>query len=110
MIGSQIQQTSPEAIQTLTIGEDKYDELREAIQELKASIEKLPLEAQQKVDLQADIDTIEAQLSSSKPDNIIINRSYNSIKEFLKGVMASVIGSALYEGLSYLYTRFLLGG
>lgn len=95
MRNSQIQQGSPEATQVATFNENMYEELKEVIQSLKESIDQLGIDQQQKSELQADIQTIEAQRSSSKPKAAIITECLGSIKRILEGAA----GSALVSGL-----------
>jgi hypothetical protein len=95
MISSQIQQTSPEATQVVTVGESRHEELKEVIQSLKKSIEQLGLSPQQKSDLQAEIQTIDAQMSSSKPKATIITECLGTIRRILEGAVSSTIASGL---------------
>jgi len=95
MINSQIQQASPEATQVPVIGEDKYEELKEIIQSLKDSIDQLGIKPQQKADLQAEIQKIEAQMSSSKPKARIITECLGSIRRIIEGATSSVFASIL---------------
>ncbi len=95
MISSQIQQASPEATQVVTIDEDRYEELKEVIQSLKESIDKLDLESQNKSNLQAEIQTIEAQMSSSKPKVTSITECLGSIRRILEGATGSMLVSSL---------------
>ncbi len=96
MINSQIQQYSPEATQIVVIDEDRYEELKEIIQSVKDSIDQLGIEPQQKADLQAEIQTIEAQMSSSNPKaKIIITECLSSIRRIIEGATSSAIASCL---------------
>jgi hypothetical protein len=95
MISSQIQQASPEATQVGTINEDRYEELKKVIQSLKESIDKLDLDWQHKSDIQAEIQTIEAQMSSSKPKVTIITECLGSIRRILEGATGSMLASSL---------------
>ena len=95
MIGSQIQQASPEATQVVAIGEDRYEELKEIIQSLKDYIDQLGIEPQQKDDLQAEIQTIDAQMSSSKPKAAIITECLGSIRVIIEGATGSLLASSL---------------
>jgi hypothetical protein len=95
MISSQIQQASPDATQVVTIDEDRYEELKEVIQSLKESIDKLDLESQNKSNLQAEIQTIEAQMSSSKPKVTIITECLGSIRRILEEATGSMLASSL---------------
>ena len=92
---SQIQQGSPEATQVATFNETGYGELKEVIESLKESIDQLGIAQQQKSELQADIQTIEAQMSSPKPKTAIITACLGSIKRILEGVADSALASDL---------------
>lgn len=95
MRNSQIQQGSPEATQVATFNENRYEELREVIQSLNESIDQFGIDQQQKSELQADIQKIEAQISSSKPKAAIITNRLGSIKRILEGAASSAIASGL---------------
>jgi len=105
MINSQIQQASPEATQVGTVNEDRYEELKEVIQSLKESIDKLDLESQDKSDIQAEIQTIEAQMSSSKPKVTIITECLGSIRRILEGVASNTLAASLLSKIAALLGR-----
>ena len=96
---SQIQIGSHEAIQVATFNENRYEELKEVIQSLKESIDQLNIDQhidqQQMSKLQADIQTIEEQISSSKPKATIITGHLDSIKRILEGAAGNAIASGL---------------
>lgn len=102
MINSQIQQASPDSTQVVTIGEEKNEEVKEVLQSLKKSIDQLGLNLQQKSDLQAEIQTIEAQVSSSKPKADIIAICRDSIIRILEGASGGVIAFKFIEILRNL--------
>jgi hypothetical protein len=106
MKNSQIQQASSGAKQVTTIDESKYEQLKEFLQSLKESIERLELEPQQKSDLQAEIQTIDAQMSSSMPKNTIIMECLGSVRKVLEGAA----GSAIASGLLFKFGALLGGG
>ena len=92
MTNSQIQQANSEATQISTITESKYEELKQVIQVLKESIEKLELPPQDKSDIRALIQKIDTQMSSSRPKSVIISeslKSLSSIKRILEGVASN---------------------
>ena len=103
MVNSQIQQASPEATQVVTIDERRYEELKQVIQSLRESIDKLGLEPLQKSDLQAEIQTIEVQMSSSKPKATIISECLGSIRRILEGAGGSVLASILLSKIVALF-------
>ena len=102
MINSQIQQASPSVTQLITIDEDRYEEVKKIIQSLKESIDQLGLGSQQKSDLQAEIQTIEAQMSSTKPKGTFITECICSIRRILEGVSGSVLAHYLLNQIQTL--------
>lgn len=96
---SQIQQASPAATQAL-LHEDKHDEVEQLLQSLRDSIDDLGLADQDKTDLQAEIQTIEAQTAKSKPSRTIITESLTSIKGILEKVAAVVLAQALLQRIA----------
>ncbi|HRR92025.1 MAG TPA: hypothetical protein P5253_07115, partial [bacterium] len=72
MTNSQIQQANTESTQIASFSGDRGEKLIEFIQLLEESKDKLDLEPQQKSDLQSEVQTIRAQMSSSKPKDKVI--------------------------------------
>ena len=102
MVNSQVQQASPGATQVVTISLDKNEELKQIIQLLKESIDKLSLQPQQKLELEAEIITIETQMSSPKPKSTIIAECLKSIRNILEGVASGMIASGLLNKIASL--------
>lgn len=94
MIESQIQQAGPQAKQVITISEGDYGLVKNLVESLQRSIDELQLEPKPKRDLQADLQTIEAQMSASKPKPSIITECLVSIRRILE----EAAGSALAAG------------
>lgn len=95
MTDSQLQIDSPRATQVATVNENRYEELKGVIQSLKESIDQFGIDQQQKSELQADIQTIEAQISSSKPKATIITECLGSIKRILEGAAGGAFAAGL---------------
>lgn len=95
MTDSQLQIDSHGATQVATFNENGYEELKEVIQSLKESIDQLDINQQQKSELQADIQTLDAEISSSKPKAAIITDRLGSIERILEGVAGSALASGL---------------
>lgn len=102
MINSQIQQSSPGAVQVVTINDDERNELKAIIKSLKDQINELKLQPEDKNDLKAEINTIEAQLSSSRPKKSILIES-------LKSILSSAAGSLLASGLIQQISTWIEG-
>jgi chromosome segregation ATPase len=86
MRDSQIEQCIPNSNQTFTINERQ--EIREIIESIKEAVNKSPLQSQRINELQAEIRTIESQLSSLKPKINIIAQSLSSAKTILESASA----------------------
>ena len=104
MTDSQIQQASPAAVQLL-IREDRYEQLQEALNALKESIDELSLAQQEIIDLKTDIQTIEAQMSRSTPSRTILTELVLSIVRIFEQATGTVVG-----GLLLAQFQALLGG
>ena len=101
MIDSQIQQASPAAAQ-VTFREGKDEELRALVESLSNSIEEFGLDDQEKSDLQAEILTIEAQTSKSKPNRTIIAESLTSIRTILEQAAGAALAVGFIEVIKTL--------
>ncbi len=93
MIGSQISQASPGSTQLNVFSADDRRAVEEDLALLKERIDQLELPPQQESDLRAEMETIEAQMKSSKPKWAVIKASYDSIKGILQ-VAAAVAATA----------------
>lgn len=103
MVDSQIQQASPAATQVL-LSEGKYDALQELVESLRDSIDNLGVGGQEKSDLQAEMQTIQAQTAKSKPSREILTQCVHSIIRILEGAAATAIGALLLELFKGLLT------
>ena len=81
------------ATQAITVGEGGREELGEILQLLKKSMNDLQLEPQQESDLRAEIQTMESQMTSSRPKRGIIIESLNSVRTILESATGSLIAS-----------------
>jgi hypothetical protein len=100
MINSSIQQASPDATQVFSQGETRAVELRQLVNEIKNSLGQLNLPPEAQQDVAADIATLEAQLSSSKPKTVIITESLATIRNVLEGVAGSAIATGIIAGIA----------
>lgn len=87
----------------MTINQDSdIAEIREFIQLVREKLPELDLNEQAKIDVIAEIDTIEAQLRASKPKKTVITVCLHALKDLLFQVAASVVGKLLMDKLSTL--------
>jgi hypothetical protein len=99
IVGSQvtnspIQQASPNSTQVVAMTENRIKELRKLIEEMKELLQEPLLKHEEKNDLQAEIQTIQGQLSSSKPKIKIITESITSARTILEGVSSTCAAAA----------------
>lgn len=101
MENSQLQQDSTGATQTQNITQSSAD-LTEFIKQLKASIHDLGLNQQDAAELEAEVLTIEHQVASPKPKQLIIFESMKSARSILEGITGSVLATGLLAQLTSL--------
>lgn len=99
MENSQLQQNSAGATQTQNISILTAD-FSEFIQQLKSVIFELGLNQQDAAELEAEVLTIEHQVASPKPKQLIITESLKSVRSILEGITGSVLATGLLAQLA----------
>lgn len=99
MENSQLQQNSAGATQTQNISQSTAD-LTEFIQQLKSAIHDLGLNQQDAAELEAELLTIEHQVASPKPKQLIITESLKSARSILEGITGSILATGLLAQLA----------
>jgi len=94
---SQIQQSSPGASQTVSMVD--LTALREVLTELKGQITELKLCSQDADQLRAEVQGIESQLASPKPNQIVIRELLASITNIVEGCAGSMLASGILQKL-----------
>jgi len=95
MQNSQIQQGTSFSSQKFSMDISIKNEIESFLKILKGKLTDLDLDKDDKLELESDISTIEAQLSSSRPKNSILRECLSSIQGILEGVASSVIAQQL---------------
>jgi flagellar hook-basal body complex protein FliE len=103
MHNSQLQQDSAGSTQSLNVAESAGD-LKKFVQELKNAIDSLKLQQEHSQELQEAIATLEIQINSSKPKNVIINESLHTVRNILEGTAGSIVASGLIHQLGLFLT------
>ena len=103
MVNSQIQQATQQSTQigSFTSGAE-YQKLNEFIQQLESLLPQLDLDAEDNAEAQAEIATIKAQASSSRPKPAILKESLITLRSILEGITGSVIATQLLEQIGPL--------
>lgn len=99
----QIAQGNQQAIQvSSTFILDKEAILR-FIEELHAAIRNIELDPTKKLELESEMTTLQAQVSSPNPKKSIVKESLSSIKTILEGAGGSAVGQLLIEAGKILF-------
>jgi hypothetical protein len=102
MNNSQLQQGTYHSTQAQTIQNVDVGLVKEILVSLKDSLEKIGVEGDQREQLLADIQTIEPQLSSPKPNSSIIREGIRSIRHILEQAAGNIIASGILQRMSEL--------
>lgn len=94
MQNSQLQQDSAGAYQTQNISHAETD-ISSFIRDLKASMQNLELNSEKLLELEADVNSVENQLTSPNPKRVIIIESLKSVKNILEGATGSILATGL---------------
>lgn len=93
---SPIQQGSPGATQSLHILEqNNLQQLKAFLQSLKESVDHLGLSNDERAEIEADIQTVEVQITSPKPKQEVVKPGLSSIRRILEGSASAAIASPL---------------
>jgi DNA-binding MarR family transcriptional regulator len=93
LVNSSIQQATS-STNVFAAVSDSQIELREIIEAIKELLNESSLRHEEKNDLEAEIQTIQGQLSSTKPKTKIITESITSVKTILEGVSSTLAAAA----------------
>lgn len=95
MVGSQIQQGTHGSSQSQTVSQNDIDAIRALVTQFKEQLSELPLNAGDKTEAQAELQTIEAQLGSTKPKLSILKESLKTLRSLIEGVASNALASEL---------------
>jgi hypothetical protein len=99
---SQIQQGTANSTQTVTFGATDLTPIRNFLEELKTQLEGLGISADEQAEARLQVATAEAQLSSKRPNSVIVRESLHSIRNILEGGVGSVAATAFLQQLPQL--------
>lgn len=95
MQNSQIQQGTINSTQSQSIELKTKNDIQEFIELLKDKLPDLCLETEDMAEIEADISTVQSQVSSSRPKKAILRECLNSIQRLLEGAAGSVVAQQL---------------
>ncbi len=96
---SQIQQNTNNSTQNMNNEELDLEKVLTLLKLVKDNYDQINYESNQKEEIQAQINTIEAQLQSIKPNRSAITECFKTIRNVLEGVSGSIIASGLIHHL-----------
>lgn len=91
----QIQQQTSHSIQISKINQFDLDAVKDFLHDLQSQINKLNLKEDLKQEMEAEVKTVEAQISSPKPKHNVIRESLSSIRSILEGAAGSLTAQLL---------------
>ncbi len=110
MQNAAIQQDSAGATQTVNIeGVGEKGQLADLIRQLLAAVQTLPLGADERNDLEAEAQTVQAQLKTTKPKPSILKDCLKTIKDILEKAVAAGAAPVVTDLLRRV-AAFVTGG
>lgn len=99
MEGSQIQQGTVSSSQSGSFITENKNDIETFLNILKNKLPDLNLGVDDKTVINSDIDTVEAQLSSSRPKSSIVKESLKSIQRILEGASGALVAQQLIPSI-----------
>jgi len=97
VLSPQIQQGSPQAIQVTASISFEPDAVRAFIENLRDALRSLQITPEQKLEAEAELQTMEAQVKSPKPKSSILRESLSSIRRILESAGGGAAAHLLVE-------------
>ena len=97
--GTQIQIDSPHATQTQTIDSELIEKLKDLISFIESSYSQLKLPRDKEEEFNADVKTIEAQMSSPLPKRNVLKECISSIRKILETATGQIIAMQILDKL-----------
>lgn len=82
------------------------DEVKKLLISIKDSLSELKLSTENENELKIEIETIESQLKSKKPNTKILNEGLKSLRKVLEGSGATIVASGLIMGITKIIGVF----
>jgi hypothetical protein len=95
MVGSQIQQGTHGSTQTQTTTNNELEAIRTLAKAVQDSLSQLPLQGDAKSEAEAELNTLLAQLQSSKPKTSILRESLKTLRNLIEGVASNAAAAGL---------------
>lgn len=100
VVGSQIQQGTIGGTQSQVQPPPDVGAIRSALTDIRRALSELNLDEQSRKDLEADLATVDAQLVSSRPNRVVVDKCMRSVKSVIESAAGSVVATGLLETLA----------
>jgi hypothetical protein len=107
VVGSQIQQGTHDSTQAQTVTTNDTEAIRALVNGFRERLSDLPFDQADRSEAEAELQTLEAQLRSSKPKSAIVRESLKTLRNLLEGVASNALAAVLLPMFGPLST--LLG-
>jgi hypothetical protein len=91
----QIQQQTSQSIQISRVNQFDLDAVQGFLRDLQSQVSKLNLKQDLEQEIEAEVKTVEAQISSPKPKHNVIRESLNSVRKILEGAGGNLAAQLL---------------
>jgi hypothetical protein len=108
MTGSNIQQASPGAKQTLEFNLN-IETIKKALTTFESAVTSASLPSDTLADVRADVDTIRAQLAKPSPSKVIIQEAGKSLRNVVEGIAGGMLTPAVTSAAAALWSALSLG-
>ncbi len=102
MHNSAIQQGTYGSNQSLSVGQQHLDDVTGFVQQLRQYLDLLPLDADAKQDVSAQIFSVEGQLKSPRPSGLVVKESIRVVGLSLETIKENVIAAGLLQRVATL--------
>jgi hypothetical protein len=100
MVGSQIQQGSNGSTQSQYLKQFDLDAIRDFVKDLKAALPGIQFNESDRAEAESELQTIEAQLRSTKPKGLILRESLKTLRNLIEGIASNALAASILPMLN----------
>ncbi|BCX05116.1 MAG: hypothetical protein KatS3mg053_3054 [Candidatus Roseilinea sp.] len=78
------------------------EDLTTILNQIRSDLERMPLSEESKAEIVEEIETIEAQMNSPRPESPIVVESLRTIRNIIEGIVGNAAYAILLKGLEHL--------
>jgi hypothetical protein len=99
MTNSSIQQGTQNSSSVIIANQNEVQSLKQLVTNIKESADKISLSSQERTEMEAELQTLESQLSSPKPKHVIVSESLRTLRTILENAGAALLAAAIQAHL-----------